>query len=245
MDADNLNAIKSVYSRPSATVHVRRRLVLPIDREPLTPTNIMFKRAARRGCKTRDADGAARTLPIVEVDGAVLFIQRGGKALRELLWVDTEAHLRRKHFAVVVALDRRSGGYRHSPPDQHGRGRLRADGQQNGTWLFCAPFAIKASRVGRFVRQGKFLAVGVDGEWMYFAVQRTINGAVVVYMERFNTNHFMDAGVRAALDAPTGTLARLSHLEGETVQVRADGTCAKARFVTSGEIVWTTTRKKA
>ena len=240
LDADNLNAIKSVYSGRHLQLFTSGGVwYCPIDREALTPTNIMFKRAARRGCKTRDADGAARTLPIVEVDGAVLFIQRGGKALRELLWVDTEADYVAQNISLLSSHlidDPVDIAIRRSTSTEEADYVLTVN--KNGTLaVLCTLRNQSVASWSLCSTKGKFLAVGVDGEWMYFAVERTINGAVVVYMERFNTNHFMDAGVRAALDAPTGTLAGLSHLERETVQVRADGALRESAVVTSGEIV--------
>lgn len=78
---------------------------------------------------------------------------------------------------------------------------------------------------------------------LYMVVQRTINGNTVRYVERmgarmFSTqadSFFVDCGLTYS-GASTSTISGLSHLEGETVSVLADGAVHAPKVVTSGSI---------
>jgi hypothetical protein len=75
------------------------------------------------------------------------------------------------------------------------------------------------------------------------AVNRTVNGAPVCYIERMNTRQFtsqedvffVDSGLTYD-STPATTISGLSHLEGEDVSVLADGAVVSGLTVTSGAI---------
>jgi hypothetical protein len=78
---------------------------------------------------------------------------------------------------------------------------------------------------------------------LYAVVRRTINGASKRYIERMASRlfatqadaFFVDAGLTYA-GAPATTISGLSHLEGETVSILADGAVHPQRIVTGGQI---------
>jgi len=78
---------------------------------------------------------------------------------------------------------------------------------------------------------------------LYAIVRRTINGASVRYVERMRPHlfgtlpnaFFVDAGLTYN-GTPASTLSGLSHLEGKTVNILADGAVHPPRVVTSGQI---------
>jgi len=78
---------------------------------------------------------------------------------------------------------------------------------------------------------------------LYVVVKRTINGAQVRYVERmatrlFNTQadaFFVDSGLTYQ-GAATTTISGLTHLEGETVSILADGAVHPQRVVLNGAI---------
>jgi hypothetical protein len=77
----------------------------------------------------------------------------------------------------------------------------------------------------------------------YAVVERTIDSATVKYIERLQSRlfgalenaYFVDAGLTYS-GAPTSTVGGLWHLEGETVQVLADGAVEPEQEVTGGEV---------
>ncbi len=84
-----------------------------------------------------------------------------------------------------------------------------------------------------------------DEDFVYVIVNRTINGATVRYVERMASRRFedttdcffVDAGVRATVDpAQSSFSAGLTHLEGQTVNVLADGAVHPQVVVTGGVV---------
>ncbi len=78
---------------------------------------------------------------------------------------------------------------------------------------------------------------------LYVVVKRTINGATKRYVERMASRRFVSAADAYFVDSglsysgtPVTTLSGLSHLEGKTVNILADGAVHPQRVVTSGSI---------
>lgn len=84
----------------------------------------------------------------------------------------------------------------------------------------------------------------LDEDDLYLIVKRTINGQTKRFIERFNffdfgsnilDAYFVDSGLTYFGDETT-TLGGLSHLEGQTVEVLADGSAHPTKVVTNGSI---------
>ena len=78
---------------------------------------------------------------------------------------------------------------------------------------------------------------------LYVVVRRTINGRSVRYIERLQSRIFVDQEDAFYVDsgltydgAPVSSLSGLWHLEGQTVQILADGAVHPTRVVTAGAI---------
>jgi hypothetical protein len=84
IDTDQVNAIVGVFSgRDFQVFTTGTEFVVPqLDGEPLTPLNFIFKPSTRRGSQSG-------TRP-VSTEGGTLYLQRGGKAIREFLFSDIE-----------------------------------------------------------------------------------------------------------------------------------------------------------
>lgn len=94
---------------------------------------------------------------------------------------------------------------------------------------------------------GEFESVAVVSEGnedvLYAVVQRTVNGRAVRYIERLQSRIFTEQEDAFYVDsgliydgAPTASLTGLYHLEGEEVQILADGAVHPVRTVTGGSI---------
>jgi len=78
---------------------------------------------------------------------------------------------------------------------------------------------------------------------LYCVIRRTINGSSVRYIERMVSRQFVDPADAFFVDAgltysgaPATTISGLSHLEGKTVNILADGAVHPQLVVTSGSI---------
>ena len=84
IDTDQVNAVTAVFSGRDLQVFTTgTEFICPqVDGSPLTPTAFIFKPSTERGSK-------AGTRP-VSTEGGTLYMQRGGKAIREFLFSDVE-----------------------------------------------------------------------------------------------------------------------------------------------------------
>jgi hypothetical protein len=78
---------------------------------------------------------------------------------------------------------------------------------------------------------------------LYVIVRRTINGSSVRYVERLHSRQFVDQADAFFVDCgatysgvPADVITGLSHLEGKTVNILADGAVHPQRVVTGGSI---------
>jgi hypothetical protein len=205
--------------------------------EPTTNTNVDAKKETEHG------SAPIQPLPI---EGAVVFAEAGGRALR----------------AIAYNLD--EDGYRSPRISDHAEHLLQTGIvgmalQQQPTpiiWMFLnsgemvACTFSRAYRIAAFSRRilgGAVESVAVsranDRDEVWVIVKRTVNGTARRYIERFDTSRwelledafYVDSGL--SYDGPpAAALAGLDHLEGETVNILADGAVHPPRVVTGGVI---------
>lgn len=213
--------------------------------EPLSPTNV---RAVRQGSR-----GSSPLIAGERVDSVVLFVQRAGQKLRELVYdFGTDAYqtnnltILSEHITTPEVID---GAYQEEPDGLVWL--VRSDGvllsltyereQEVRAW-------------SRHVLGGGGAVESVacipnpdgtaDEAWLI--VRRTINGVPRRYIEYLAkpfrpavdgqaSGFFVDAGLTYT-GAPATTFSGLHHLEGEEVAIVADGALAPRRSVLGGAV---------
>ena len=219
--------------------------------EALTPTNI-------RPLKTTSYGSAF--IPAVDIDGNVMFIQRGLRKLRRLEYEVVQD----KHKAIDVTIlsehITESGLVEMSHTNEPNSlvWGVREDGK-----LVCLTYEPEY----KIYAWGKHIVGGTDVEVKSIAmsdaitsnedelwaiISRTINSSTVQYIEFLKQGltpedaqvdaFFVDSGVTKTGSDFT-TFDGLDHLEGETVQVFADGLIQATKVVVSGEITITAADK--
>jgi hypothetical protein len=88
----------------------------------------------------------------------------------------------------------------------------------------------------RWENTGSIKGVCVVDEDLYLITERTVNSATVKFLERWNFDYKMDASTKIAPTSSQTVLTGLDHLEGQTVQIVADGVVLQPRAVSSGSI---------
>ncbi len=194
------------------------------DTEPLTPTNIIIRRTTRRGISkterpTTDFEKlliiagtkatVATGLPrIQELDGAVLFPQRGGRSMREFLFTDTEQAYRSENLTLLSSELVRNPvtiALRKAITTAEADFLLMPNFTDGTLAIFVT---LRAQQVramtlhdtpGGGTTEGRFKDCAVDLDRIYFCIERTINGAKRTYYERFNPLLHMDAGSAVTL----------------------------------------------
>jgi hypothetical protein len=208
----------------------------------ITPTNILIKKQSNNGAANVDA---------LAVGNATLFLQRARRKLRELAYnFDVDGYV--APDLTILAEHISEGGFKQlsyqQEPNQIIWG-VRNDGQLIGLTYQREQQVVAWHRHifgGSAVCESVATVPTDDSEYQTWVInKRTINGATKRYVEYIHqydfdetddtSFNFLDS--QLAYDgSPATTISGLSHLEGETVSVLADGATHPDKVVSSGSI---------
>ena len=250
---DSVNAITALRSGRDLQIFTTGAefFVPQADLDPITPGNITVKSATRRGSKFGIRPQSA--------EGGTLFIQRQGKALREMLFSDVELSYVANNVSILsshLLLDPQRMALRNATDTTEGDLLMIVNGTDTagyrassvgltGTiaaFMLNRPQQIVAPAV--WTTDGDFLDIGVDLDTIYTVVKRTIGGSAKYYLEVFDDDRTTDSSLQYFAGAsspdqslPGGTTAgSLSHLEGKTVKVVRDDIVDPDQTVSSGNV---------
>ena len=205
--------------------------------EPLTPLNMTIRQRSSRGSADIDA---------VPVDTAALFVSRSKRRLIELSPSDGGVYFGRDLTRLhedIAGVD----GFVDACWQQEPEPRLwlaRADGQVAVLTYNPAEGVVAFSRIVTDGRVESLACVpGAPEDSVYWSVVRTIGGVEKRFVERIQPERWtaladawrVDAGLKSE-GAATATLTGLSHLEGRTVRVWAEGAEHSPVVVSSGAV---------
>ena len=213
----------------------------------ITPTNILIKKQSNHGAANVDA---------IPAGNATLFLQRAKRKLRELAYnFDVDGYV--SPDLTILAEHITEGGLTQISYQQEPNQIIfgtRNDGeligltyqreQQVVAWhrhIFGGSFG-----TGNAVCESVATIPTDDSEYQtYVIIKRTINGSTKRYVEFIHkydfdetddtSFNFLDSQLEYSGSAAT-TISGLSHLEGQTVSVLADGSTHPNKVVSSGEI---------
>jgi hypothetical protein len=166
--------------------------------------------------------GSKAGIPIEELNGASIFIQRQGKSINVFQFGDTTASYQVQNISAL------SSHLLKNPVDMAARRAASTDESDrlfvvNGTDGSMAVYSILVGQnviaPSRFVTDGEYIAVGVEVADVYVIVKRTINGSDNYMLEKFDPNLTLDS-VKSGGAASSVTM---DQLQGETVQIIRDG----------------------
>ncbi len=220
--SDQVNAVRAVFSGRHLQVFTSGAEYM-VTGDPLTPQSMQVNR------QTRIGSPMDRAIPPRDVEGATLFVPRNRREIREFLYTDTEAAYQANDLALLA---------RHlvsSPRDQ--------DYDQNRRLLFVAMedgtlgalTAYRAENVTAWTlleTDGAVRSVAAVGDEVYTLVERR----GVWSVERFDDALNLDAAITGERVDATAVWGGLTHLEGRTVAVVADGVVRNPATVQAGSI---------
>lgn len=199
--------------------------------KPITPTNVRAKPRSTRGC--------AQVRP-VKIGTEALFVQRTGKRVRAAAFQEASDSWAVPDMSVVADHLVEPGVVGLTWHEQPGTllFALRADG------LIASCTYDRDQDVVGWARQT--LSGGVvesaatipddDQDRTMLLVRRTINGNTVRYLELLDPDTYTDCAIKGTAGPAVATWTGLSHIEGETVKVRADDIPQPPQVVSGGEI---------
>lgn len=217
MDTDQLNDIANLFSLRDLVIFTTGGEFYIADK-PITPNQGSIINATRRGSK--------KGLRVAELDGAALFVQRGGKAVREFALLEDGSG---NYIADNLSL---LSSHMIDDPVDFAKRRSTSTEENDllvlinddGTAAICS--AIRSQQVIAWstmdTPNGELMRVGVDDTDVYFLVKRTINGADAYFVEIFDKTLRVDSAVYVDTSTSATNLATAAHLKNETVHCYGD-----------------------
>lgn len=226
--ADDVAAINQVYSGRHLQIFTSSaEFFVPSD-EAVTPNNIEIRRTTNFG--------SADNIRVFNASGATLFLNRTQGAIREFLYVDLEQSYQAQSLSLLASHLVRTPvdmAYRQSTSTNTADYLLVVN--SDGTLAILNTLRTQDITGWSLIEtQGTVKAVGVELDTIFFVVERTINGTPVRYIEYFDDKHSLDASTYINTGLPASTFTGLDHLNGETVQVVADGAVLTPVLVSGG-----------
>jgi hypothetical protein len=212
----------------------------------ITPSSVSIK--------PQGYSGASNVQPVVS-SGSVLYVQAQGSRIRELgyNWESNSY----KTIDVSIMAPHRFNGYTisqlaYARAPEPTLWAIRNDGVLLGMTYIPEQqvYGWHAHDTLGFFESVCVVAEGNE-DVLYAVVKRTINGRDVRYIERLRTRiitaladaFFVDAGVTYS-GSPATTISGLYHLEGQTVDILADGAVEPRQAVTNGSVTLTMAASK-
>ncbi|HBR8099386.1 TPA: hypothetical protein L9493_002934 [Klebsiella variicola subsp. variicola] len=205
----------------------------------ITPTNISVKNPSPYGCNS---------IRPVRVGTEIMFIQRAGKKLYAVAY-DPDSYVSYSaNDLTVLAEHITSGGVLDMAYQQQPDAfvwLIRADGVLVTMGIDRAQDVVAWSRQ---ITDGVFESVASipseSDDVIYVLVRREVNGQTVRYVEVFDSTLNTDSAVTGSSSEGATTWTGLSHLNGKTVDVVADGSVMPQATVTDGKITLSRKAKK-
>ena len=202
-----------------------------------------------RQCKRQSANGSAKA-PALLAGGAVLFVSRSGRRIREMRF-DIGSYRYTAPDLTILAEHATAPGVidMDYARDPHGiLWVVRGDGVLAGCTYVREENVVAWHRHplgGDGAAEAVACVPGETGDEVWLAVRRTVNGQVKRFIERMDPEFDADSSLAEAFFVDSGLsyhgdpdteVTGLDHLEGETVAVLADGLVKAPRIVENGAV---------
>jgi hypothetical protein len=195
--------------------------------DPITPENFSVRLSSKKGSK----DGIRSQ----EIDGAVYFVQRFGKALNELMYREDTQSLEPTSISNLsqhLIVDPVDLAYRPAT-DTEDANYLYAPNSDGTMAVFNSLREQGISAWSLWETTGTITSVAVVDVDVYQSVWRTIKSVSKLHIERYREDMYVDCGVIGTESSGGVTSVALDHLQNEAIDVLRNGTVQKDILVTN------------
>lgn len=221
LDTGKFNAIVDLYSGRNLQIFTTGgEFYIPQTLgDPITPSTLSVKEQTSNGVKPG--------IPVVNIDGSTLFIQRQGKTLSEFLFNDSVAgyvstrisllasHLLKTPSALAV---------RKATSTDEGDRVLIVNDDDGSIACFTLLRSEQIVAPSEWTTDGSYLEVGVDIADVYVVVNRPSSDGNPSYrVERFVEGLNTDSASHATLTTSASFATNLHHLTGRELNIIRDG----------------------
>ncbi len=228
-EGNNVEHLASVRALMALTLGGEWTMVGGVEK-PLTPTNVRAKDSS--------VYGTATARPI-RVGDELLFVQRSGRKVRAMGY-----SLERDSYAApnlttlaehITASGVKEMSFQQEPASlvwavlNNGRLVSLTIDRDEGVTAWC-PHTTDG------IYESVCCVPAGEPDEVWAIVRRQVNGQTVRYVEKMRPDYYVHCGIEGHDPAGSQVWGGLNHLEGKTVQVRADGTKQPDMVVASGQI---------
>lgn len=233
LSTDQYNAISKITSGSDLRIFTTggEFVIANSQGSPITPSTLLVKPQTRLGAKVG--------VPIEDLNGASVFVQRQGQAINAFQYSDTV------NAYSITPLSVLSSHLIKDPTDLAIRRGTSTDETDtlylvNGTDGSMTVYSILSSQgviaASEFTtgidEADEFIAVAVEIDTVYVVVKRTINSSVKYYLEQFNRDTLLDSALVATVGGSTSSIT-VDHLPNTEVGILTDGLVQAAVTVPS------------
>jgi hypothetical protein len=232
LDTDQVNAIEAIFSNRSLQIFTSggEFFVSQARGTPITPSNIAVSPQTNLGSK--------RLRP-VSIDGVTLFVQRTGRVINQFVFVN---EFQSNQTASVSSL----APHLIKNPIKMAASRGTESTDANYIYILNTDGSLTvfntltAEGVQAFTTwsSGLIRSIAVVSDKLFMLVERVVNSVTVFYVETESLTALTDSAIISNVGG-SATITGLSHLEGETVDVKADGAYQGTFVVSGGQVVIT------
>ena len=216
INTNQLNVITHLNPGPDLQIFTTAGefVVAQLGNEPVTPTNFLVKPQSRIGSRPG--------VPIEDLKGSTIFVQRQGKSLMAFQFQDSTSSYGANNLSVF------SSHLLKAPVDMSIRRATSTDetdrlflvnGDDGSMTVYSILQDQNVVAPSKFTTDGDFIAIANEIAETFTVVKRTVNSAVVYYLEKFNENVTLDS----AKNGNAASSVNMDHLEGKTVKIVRDG----------------------
>ena len=216
INTNQLNSIVAVIAGADLRIFTTggEFVVIQSEDSPVTPATFLIRPQTRLGAKAG--------VPIEDLNGASVFVQRQGKSVNAFQYGSNTNSYQIQQISVL------SSHLIKNPVDLAARRSTSTDeadrlfivnGDDGSMSVYSILVGQEVIAPSSFTTDGNFIAVATEVSDTYCIVKRTFQSQVRYYLEKFDKDVTLDS-------AKTGTAASsttMDHLEGATVEIVRDG----------------------
>jgi hypothetical protein len=243
LDTGRFNAIVDLYSGRNLQVFTTGgEFYIPQTLgDPITPSTLSVKE--------QTSNGVRPGIPVVNIDGSTLFIQRQGKTLSEFLFSDSVAGYISTRISLLsshLLKSPSSLAVRKATSTDEGDRVLIVNDDDGSITCFTLLRSEQIVAPSEWTTNGDYVEVGVDIADVYTVVKRTVSSGTKYYVERFVEGLNTDAAqhitsTESPSGFPTPATSGATHLLGNTVNIVNDGVVEASQLYSSGNLTFANT----
>ena len=216
INTNQLNSIVNVIAGADLRIFTTggEFVVIQSEDAPVTPATFLIRPQTRLGAKPG--------VPIEDINGASVFVQRQGKSINAFQFGSGTNSYQVQQISVL------SSHLIKNPVDLAARRSTSTDeadrlfivnGDDGSMSVYSILVGQEVIAPSSFTTDGNFIAVATEVSDTFCIVKRTVNSQVKYYLEKFDKDVTLDSAKTGGAASST----TMDHLEGATVEIVRDG----------------------